>query len=106
MTVGYLRAYMVLCWHAQGNGFSIVVTVMCGCVVFTCRELLERLEDIVRSGDPDLLVDLRALNGSKESKVFDSFWDIAERMVDAKFKPRVTIVLGEGNKRQPPLPVA
>ena len=54
------------------------------------REMLGRLEDVALSGDVDLLVDWRTLNGSKENSAFDSFWEVADRMIETKFAPRVS----------------
>lgn len=54
------------------------------------REMLARLEEVAMSGDVDLLVDYRTLNGSKANSAFDSFWDVADRMIEAKFAPRVS----------------
>lgn len=53
---------------------------------------MQRVEDLVRCQDPDLLVDYRKLNGSEDKACFDAFWEIAAGIIDAKFAPRVGVL--------------
>jgi hypothetical protein len=71
---------------------ALAALITHGFLFCTClpREMLGRLEDVALSGDVDLLVDWRTLNGSKEKVAFDSFWEVAHRMIETKFDPRVS----------------
>lgn len=57
------------------------------------RDARARLRALVATGDADIVVDLRKLNGS-DGKCFDLFWDTAEGMIEDLLKPQVGAARG------------
>jgi hypothetical protein len=64
------------------------------CVYADCfsgaRAMIMRVEEICRTGDPDILADLRSLNSSADRGCFHEFWDVAEEIIESNSAPQVS----------------